>query len=285
LALPRSPCAAYGCCRMLRPVRTESDLPRAGTAYETSGIDFKREVNPNGKTEMAKDVAAFANAMGGVVLVGACEDRGVLKEYVPLMQERAALVRNAYDEAVRDLCIPKPLVDCVQVPLGRGFVVAINVWPFPAQPVGVVDSKGASRSYCFPCRTGTHTIYLTPDQLPMLMLPEVRRVAILLSSIPIGERENVTLHAVPRHHLDYDATQEAVLELDLEEVTMRNTVSFKTRGGDKEFTIPADSITHVWRSPSREWAITTSVMLFPSAEGLLRAMPPDQTLTHFVRPN
>jgi predicted HTH transcriptional regulator len=56
---------------MGRQVFRESDLPEAGTSSEREDLDFKRVVDPQDSIEIAKDVAALANTVGGVILVGA----------------------------------------------------------------------------------------------------------------------------------------------------------------------------------------------------------------------
>jgi hypothetical protein len=62
----------------------------------------------------------------------------------------------------------------------------VNVWPYVGQVIGVAvkcrrehDDYG-DEAYVFPVRVGVDSVYLLPEQLPMFMLPEVRRAAILL---------------------------------------------------------------------------------------------------------
>ena len=50
---------------VLNLIRTKADLPRAGAAYETSRVDFKRDVGHGKPAELAKDVAAFAKKIPG----------------------------------------------------------------------------------------------------------------------------------------------------------------------------------------------------------------------------
>jgi len=107
---------------LFRPVLKTADLPEIGTARETGTYDFKGSADPTDPRELAKDVAAFANAFGGVVLVGAVEDEQThtLKEYSPLPRAVADKLTTAYELAVRDRCDPPPLVDIVPVDLLRG---------------------------------------------------------------------------------------------------------------------------------------------------------------------
>jgi predicted HTH transcriptional regulator len=105
--------------------------------------------------ELAKDVAAFANADGGVLLIGAYEDtrHGVLGTYKALDAQAVKLARESYSQAVRSFCFPSPIIDSVVVPHGNGSVVAVNVWPFPGQAVGV-RSREHIDAYFFPFRSG-----------------------------------------------------------------------------------------------------------------------------------
>jgi predicted HTH transcriptional regulator len=91
-----------------------SDLPPVGANAEHLGIDLKQEVgDPRNYQEMAKDVAAFANASGGVILVGAIEDRArrIVARYSPMERDLAKRVCDAFNHATRDLCSPKPVIN------------------------------------------------------------------------------------------------------------------------------------------------------------------------------
>lgn len=254
---------------MFTPVLTRSDLPAALVSNETLQLDFKRTARETISYESAKDVAAFANNLGGTILVGAAEDRSNrrLGKYEPLDERTAAEIATVYESAVRDLCYPNPVVDVrrIEAPVtagSPGFVVAVNVWPFPAQPVGVAagsaTSRGSHSRFSFPWRSGEGTIFLTPDQLPMFTA-DVRRLVVLLSSIPVEKRASLTLL--------YFATDTGLpaepmrveLVWDLESVAIRNTVQFKITKSEEHFTIPVDAIDHVWEEAVfHTWVVSTS---------------------------
>ena len=71
---------------LFRPVATTADLPALSAGRESGTYDFKGSVDLAKKRELAKDVAAFANATGGVILIGAEEDKdaGTLRRYAPM---------------------------------------------------------------------------------------------------------------------------------------------------------------------------------------------------------
>ena len=163
-------------------------------------MDFKKELPPPPFAfELAKDVAMFANANGGVILVGAQEDmaNARLGKYFPMTEPAARAARDEYEKAIAARCTPKPLYDAVILEQDTGFVVAVNVWPFPGQFVAVRTSADAVDGYkgpafVFSVRLGTNCQYLTPEQTAMFTVPELRRVLILLNAIPAGAKVIVT---------------------------------------------------------------------------------------------
>lgn len=55
---------------MLQLIRTVADLPKERVAHEMARLEFKREVDAKDlkdTSELAKDVAAFANSVGGSI--------------------------------------------------------------------------------------------------------------------------------------------------------------------------------------------------------------------------
>jgi hypothetical protein len=184
---------------MWKPIENQKDLPQIGT-LESSTLDFKGAA-PDDTIEMAKDVAAFANAQGGTLLIGA-HGGSQLQTYKPMAAGEAKRVAVAFDEAVKVRCAPSPLFSTELISYESGFIVAINVQPFPGQVVGVgltkaesqiptpksgKTTKGVDGLFSFPLRVGTHTKVITPEQLPMFMDAKIRRVAIALEAI-VGKR-------------------------------------------------------------------------------------------------
>jgi hypothetical protein len=256
---------------MLKLIQEPADLPQPGTSHEMARMEFKRELSAKGPVEHAKDVAAFANSVGGTILVGAERDGERLEAYRPMTKEHSGAAMKAYDEAVRDRCSPKPLVEIHEIALDDGFVLAVNVWAFPGQPVGVLVGEKSEGTYRFPLRSGAQTVFLTPDQLPMMMLPEVRRVAILLSQIPKGEKltlsyfsEGPTIQGSVTNRFARELPVELASTLD--EIIMRNTVEFLS--GAHRVALPADAIDHVWRGIAG-WCISTQFTLVSSPEGMM----------------
>src|SRR5262245_14421001 len=169
------------------PITSADDLPKPGVVLEHLHLDFKayKGARPLDR-EMAKDVAAFANAHGGVVLIGATHDDGFLWEYSPLDQEPAREVADDHRRAVQRYCKPHAVVDVRAIPIDGGLVVAVNVPPYPAPPIGV-RSEEKHDAWLFPARRGDHTHFLLPEELATLMDPVYRRRVLQVQGIPKRE--------------------------------------------------------------------------------------------------
>jgi hypothetical protein len=261
---------------LYRPVAATADLPGAGAGRESGTYDFKGGVDPTPgakRRELAKDVAAFANATGGVILVGAVEDKatGALEKYSGMKEEFAELVKAAYDAAVHDLCWPHPVVDAVRLKAPEpfeGYVVAVNVNAMVVSPVGVRwndDPKNAAWS--FPLRTTTHTTHLSPTELPMLMVPEVRRVMLLLDLIPPAERGDVQIFH--NRHQALCPIPVTVKEIDHSTITVERFHP----GGWVKSQLPIDRVTSVWRIEKNKWDVAMNGGIQIDAMGWLNFSP------------
>jgi hypothetical protein len=230
---------------------TPGQLPEEGAGTETLARDFKRLWEgglPPDRTDLATDVAAFANRIGGTIIVGAVEDRSrrVLGKYKPFDDATAKSVLDACDLAVRDLCAPKPIFDPVRLAKGSGFVVAINVWPFPGQAVGVRVGDETAGTFKFPFRTGTHCVYLKPEQLPMLMIPHLRRVVALLYSIPSGAKVCIRPRGGGHSVLTF---------VEVDELANVVKLSGTHRNLNKVHHFALDDITSVWCDEQGVWQV------------------------------
>src|SRR5258706_9897117 len=187
------------------PIEKEADLPSTTEARESLGVDFKAMIDPKAWWELAKDIAALASHVGGVILVGAKEQPDGSPVYFGLDESDAERAMKAYEDALAQHCVPRPIArpKIVELPSGK-LLVAVNVEPFPDQPVAArfpgINKKSApetSDAWRFPVRVGRDTRWLSPDQLPLLTNPVVRRHVILLEQIAVTER--TILHLVWRN--------------------------------------------------------------------------------------
>ncbi len=209
-----------------------------------------------GAFEMAKDVASFANHLGGTLLIGAAERAGQLAAYVGLDPAMAGRVRDSYSKAVADRCQPRPFLDFEEYEVpgdAMKRVVAINVSP-SLLLVGVrvaanKQSEGwGGDVYAYPVRSGTDARYLEPSELAMYMTPSIRRTAVLFSRIPSGAEVRVVEEI--RDAVKQTETYRfgAVLEDE-------NLVQLKLANGDP-FHLPLDRVISVFQTtPNGYWRI------------------------------
>ena len=160
--------------------------------FETAVRDFKQSQAPARRFEPAKDVAAFTNNLGGSIIIGAAHSGGVIQSYSPMQVAVAEAAETCFSEAVQQRCRPEPVFDVERISYGGGFVVVVNVEP-SIPLVGVMAKQGdpgfagpdnsPNDAWLFPLRVGTGTGFISPERLPMYMVPEVRRKALLLRAI------------------------------------------------------------------------------------------------------
>lgn len=141
-----------------------------GAVCEDQDLDFKQKSydhGPKGTFEIAKDTAAMANQVGGLVIIGIAEDElGHAAELTPVPISDAE--KGKILQAVADRIHP----------MVRGF--EIRMVPTEADPtlgyliLDVPHSVTAPHAvrrddrpgvYCYPQRHGTTTIYLTEPQI------------------------------------------------------------------------------------------------------------------------
>lgn len=186
-----------------KPIVLRGDLPPTGpmhaNAQEREHLDFKVFSDPKKGLEHAKDIAAFANALGGTILVGVSDDNGFIAvPGVLTARQTAVQVKDLYEHAALR-CSPKLSIDAVIVALSDGgAVVAVNVPPFTSSVVGVpgvVSTAGtetdAPNSWRYPIRRATQTDFLAPEQISMYMNPETRGSFVRLAAIPHNARVRV----------------------------------------------------------------------------------------------
>lgn len=239
-----------------KSITTTTDLPPVGTTVEGRALDFKGIVaidTPRDKRELAKDVAGFVNGTGGVLLIGAHEAHAALGRYEGLNARQAGDIKKAYETAVRERCSPVPTTDIQIISLadGTGLCLAVNCYPLADQVVGVLSEKdGGCPSYSFPYRPGEQTVWLRPEQLPMLMDPKLRRVAIRLDQIPLEERREVDV--ISRAFTGSATTSHTIA---LEAVNLEaGHVIFASGGGPgwtARVSLPLEAVEMVWRNFDR----------------------------------
>jgi len=246
-----------------------ADLPPIG-AHESPTLDFKGASTiasgANGLFDAAKDIASMASAYGGVLMIGAIEDSttGELSRWRTMTQQDAQAVRAAYEQVARDRCVPVPLVDPVVIPHPAGdYVVAVNIFPVLHQPVAVKtkNEPGHGRpvdTWFYAVRLSTHAIEFKPDQLAMLMNPQIRRILILLENIPASARNNV-LAAWVGHTLNTSGAHMATAPVSIVKIDLdSNALHLKDIGTSQVDQVPLDDVETVWETQPGQWCVRLS---------------------------
>lgn len=221
---------------------------KVGDPCEHNRLDCKvTYATPDRAEEMAKDVAAFANANGGTLLIGVDEKFGLVTAVVGHTAERAGTLKREIEEAVRDWLQPKPVIQVELLPLDTGkFIVKVEVQPFPGQAVGVRVGPLASGTWFFPVRVGTQSPRYSPEQLVLLMDVALRRkVQLLTSAMTHGPVE--VRHKREDSHIQYDdGSREAssVNIVTIDDLASAMQLTFE----GKSTWIPLDAVKAVWRS-------------------------------------
>lgn len=254
-----------------RPINEPADLPKPGMRREDLNCDFKSSVDKSTQTELAKDVAAFANASGGTLLIGANEgEGGALRDWVPMTEAAANALKRRFDDAVREQCLPLPVFDPKVIQREPGqFTLAVNVWPFPSLPVHVrVKSTEQTEGKAWDAwvvfvRVGTGTKLFTPEQAAMLMIPAVRNAAMLLDSIDSNRRKNIVCYfRMPQMEPESAKTRKVSLEFK-ETRLLQNVAIFFAHdqvGGHQKIGIgtlhvPLNEVDSVWSLESGDWCL------------------------------
>lgn len=236
--------------RILNP----SELPTETADRETWSFDVKgKDLRSYAQEKLAVHIAAMSNGPGGNIIVGADEQEGGTFIYDYMTEKLADANRIRYEHANRDHCSPHPIIEAVVIPKGSTeFVTVINVWPSLGGAIGVRQGAKDKPAWLFPLRVGTQTKYLNADQLPMLMLPELRKTAILLSQITKGK--TITVYnpgGLSPSKIQMDAVQPE-----------RGTFTVAPNGSPLEVSaLPLEAVHYVWESP-KGWLMIMKGILY-----------------------
>jgi hypothetical protein len=257
-----------------QPVRSPADLQLLARAPEGWALDFKATADPGEWWELAKDVAAFANYVGGTILVGAAEQSNGTATFFGIARATADALAEAYEQAAKDKCKPRPLAttDLIALEETEKVVLAVNVDPFPLGPVGAMfnarNKEGkptTSDAWRFPMRVGKHNIPLQPDQVAMFMEPKIRRIVTLLEEIPLG----ANVHLVWTAYTDQQRRPQMVgaalrmISVDVQKNVLALGAIY----------IPIDDVDAVWVQPSGTRFVRVTGRYDPNSGGQYTAGP------------
>lgn len=238
-------------------------LPRKSEAYlqEQRWFDVKQTYAPGSQAEMAKDIAAFANAVGGALIVGASEGPTEPDYTTPLPEQYANRLALEFDQAVRDYCRPSPSVHVrlIPAPDSSGKVVlVVNIEPAVDQPIAArhATDKDAWR---FPIRVGRDTEFLFPEQLPLHMDSKARRAKLLLLRA-LAAGGDIDLFSVPGGS-QHGIQGKYAVKLDKVDADGGGGALLRGTGGEinnQSIVVPLDDVEAVWLQHDGRWAMRIS---------------------------
>lgn len=226
-------------------------------AREKNDLDFKGFVKRDQLWDLASDVAAFANAMGGVILVGVTESDGHdIVDVHGIRGQTFAEVQAAYEKAAADFCSPSISLSTIPIERDGLQFAAVHIDPFEDQMVGARapsrNKTGAEvvseNGWVFPIRAGGRNTFVSPTEMVMHMNRQVRRSVLMLNRIPANERNRILLFSAHQIGLgsNFGSREDAVRfdGVDLE----RNGAVFSTAEGNgrHELRLPLRAIGDVW---------------------------------------
>lgn len=224
------------------PVVAAPDLPEIGRGHESATLEFKGGVNSRDSLELAKDVAAMANHLGGTILVGAVEGAdGLLERWNALDASTAAEVQTAYERAAMRFLSPRPRIGALRIAIPGGECVAVNVEPHVDGVVGARADARIEHTWRYPLRVGKETRWMTPEEVA-LMTPQTRKALVMLSRLNRGDlilKVRETLLSGTKHDQS-NARFESVNADD-------NVVAFRLAGDREPTFYPLDLVKTVYR--------------------------------------
>lgn len=251
--------------RRYRRVSSPADVALVASEPEDWEHDFKRTVDPAEWWELAKDVAAFASYLGGLILVGATERPGRHADLTGISADHAERVAEAYRQAARHRCRPMPNVEALVLTLAGTdqVVVAVNVDPLPDQPVAAQfyrkDSNGkaeAENAWRFPIRVGSHTDYIDPARLPMYINPHIRRMVIHLHSVP-PDSVLVVIWRRPSNQFSEEPVESwsKIREVNIGSNAVKLNVTVSRDSNPVDVQVPLEDVEAVWEAEPGKWSV------------------------------
>lgn len=135
-------------------------------ARESQTLEFKSRCydygTPTGKAELCKDVLAMANATGGVIVLGVCEDDGVASAL------DGAIIEEHFEQTTVQVlmgnCVPPPEEVQLVATQGATPCYVLLVPPSDRRPHGYQSPKD-QQALRYPLRVGHETMWMSESQL------------------------------------------------------------------------------------------------------------------------
>ncbi|MGW7610307.1 AlbA family DNA-binding domain-containing protein [Streptomyces sp. NPDC054766] len=201
-------------------------LANNSEAAEAEDLDYKRELlaaDDKGKEELAKDVAAFANHIGGVIVVGMADVKGIPAKVMD-SDVFDAHQRHLQQVVVRYTAPPVRFdMRAVHNPddPGRGFLLlAVPRSPYGPHAVTAPPTKATEAALRYPRRGASKTDWLTETDVATAyhrrfssVADRGRRLADveqeLLRSLPVSNVAHLVVSVAPEVSGDMQITRES----------------------------------------------------------------------------
>jgi hypothetical protein len=151
---------------------------------EDTDLDFKHTLDrtPKGRSALVSDLAAMANAIGGVIVVGIREEDTRAVELTPLQRNEQREDRTEIFQAVAESVGPPLTLDAQQVEADDGgYFLVLTVARSELAPHAF--RRPGTQDLRYPVREGTRTRYLAEPELADRYRDRFRRAAALLDRL------------------------------------------------------------------------------------------------------
>lgn len=253
-------------------IRSRDDLSRVrpGETAESLCLEFKASLSlstPEAKDELRKDVVAFANAVGGTMLVGVSESaqdgRSVASAFPGVPD--ADRLREQVLNIVRERIEPRIHIEAHAIPSGAAqqrAIVAVNVFPLITSVAAVLRTTDAD-AVRFWIRSSFGAQPLSISEVIRRMDSRSRRMQVAAQELGVAVGTSVrvasavvTTEAPPsnppfyRNQTNYlaKATVRSVDEYQLE-------LAVSTVVGVHSVSVPFELVTAIWRFDASTVAI------------------------------
>jgi hypothetical protein len=252
---------------LFRPISSFAELPPEGPLDERSrekrDLDFKK--SPSGRPwDYAPDVSAFANALGGTILIGVNDEGGRI-EHNGLNADALGRAKDIVEQSAA-ACYPIPAVEAVPIALKNGnYVLSVNVSP-SAELVGAraaTIERFVDGAWTFRVRRASQNVAIDFRELPMHLDRTSRRAFLLLHQIPNELRGKVLFHYRSMVKGFPEPAQEP---MSLEDLPAERNHLVIGRGALR-CRVPLRDVEDVWESGDRVWSVRLA--------GTLDIPPPD----------
>lgn len=224
------------------PIKNQQDfesLIHIGETPESIYWDYKQYFNSKEPTDIAIDLASFANTYGGTLLIGVAEKKEnglkVASNFVPNVD--AEEIKKQVFTRILDLISPKINAQVVQFNVSDNVVVAINVEP-SVNLVSVCLDKDR-QSFCIPYRTEYGNRYMSFEEVEKRMMDNKTRAMYLKLKKFLPSGGKVIIYPSPIRNNQCEWYVEWLNGMD-DEVRL-------SQNGLRSIVVPLSFIDEVWK--------------------------------------